>query len=52
MIKFNSALQDIHQVLYTIPAEIEPVDHETKRAVLELMLGTSNSFVSLTRKGS
>ena len=46
----KSALQDIQQALNAIRSEIERVDDETKWAALELMLGTSNSVVALTKK--
>ena len=46
----KSALQDIQQALNAIRGEIERVDDETKRAALELMLGTSSSVVALAKK--
>ena len=46
----KSALQDIQQALNAIRGEIERVDDETKWAVLELMLSTSNSVVALAKK--
>ena len=46
----KEALQDIQQALNAIRGEIERVDDETKRAALELMLGTSSSVVALAKK--
>ena len=46
----KSALQDIQQGLNAIRSEIERVDHETKWAALELMLGASSGVVALAKK--
>jgi hypothetical protein len=46
----KSALQEIQQALNAIRSEIERVDDETKWAVLELMLSTSNNVVALAKK--
>ena len=46
----KSALKDIQQALNAIRSEIERVEDETKRAALELILGTSSSVVALAKK--
>ena len=46
----KGALHDIQQALNAIRGEIERVDNETKWAVIELMLSTSNSVVALAKK--
>ena len=46
----KGALHDIQQALNAIRSEIERVDNETKWAVIELMLSTSNSVVALAKK--
>ena len=46
----KSALQDIQQALNAIRGEIKRTDDETKWAVLELMLSTSNNVVALAKK--
>ena len=46
----KSALQDMQQALNAIRSEIERVEDETKRAALELILGTSSSVVALAKK--
>jgi hypothetical protein len=46
----KSALKGIQQSLNIIRTEIEQVDSETKIAVLELIMSTSQSVVAMARK--
>ena len=46
----NNAIQDIQRALNIIRGEVNAVDDETKWAVLELMLDTSSTIISLANK--
>jgi hypothetical protein len=46
----NNAIQDIQRAINIIRDEVKSVDDETKWAVLELMLDTSSTIISLANK--